>query len=201
MAVGAELFRSWGSRAELAACQVGGRRPGVARRASNFLSRRRKKVTKERTTPLSASPALRAGATCGARGRGAPQNSLRAGALRSNNCGELDHEACVSCGTHATPPSALLGAYRGAWGANIHSGHCVAALRSAPNAQALRAATARPSEAKARVAVRLSGCSAVQPLLAAPAAGRLRGEHARRSAHASLSSSPQLSERSCKAAQ
>ena len=121
--------------------------------------------------------------------------------LRSDNCGEPVHEACVSFGTHATPPAALLGAYRGDWGANIHSGHCFAALRSAPNAQALRAATARPSEAKARVAVRLSGCSAVHPLLAAPAAGRLRGEHARRSAHASWSSSPQLSERSCTAAQ
>ena len=47
----------------------------------------------------------------------------------------------------------------------------------------------------ARVAVRMFGCSAVQPLLAAPAAGRLRGEHARRSAHASLTDSPWLSER------
>lgn len=42
-----------------------------ARRRSNFLSRRRKKVTKERATPLSVTPTLRYGATCGARaGRG-----------------------------------------------------------------------------------------------------------------------------------
>ena len=39
------------------------------------------------------------------------------------------------------------------------------------------------------------GCSAVPPLLAAPAAGRLWGEHGRRSAHASCSDSPWMSER------
>ena len=37
------------------------------------------------------------------------------------------------------------------------------------------------------------------PHLAAPAAGRLRGEHARRSAHASSTDSPWLSERSAPA--
>jgi hypothetical protein len=63
------------------------------RRASSFLSRRRKKGTKERATLLSATPSLRYGATWGARSRGAPQNSLRAGALRSNSCGDSVHEA------------------------------------------------------------------------------------------------------------
>ena len=58
------------------ACLCEGRRPGVARRASNFLSSRRKKVTKERAPLLSATPALRYGATWGARSRGAPWNSL-----------------------------------------------------------------------------------------------------------------------------
>ncbi len=51
----------------------------------------------------------------------------------------------------------------------------------------------------ARVAVWLLGCSAAHPHLAAPAAGRLRGEHARRSAHASSTDSPWLSERSAPA--
>ena len=37
--------------AHLAACLVLGRRPGVARRASNFLLLRQKKVTKEKATP------------------------------------------------------------------------------------------------------------------------------------------------------
>jgi len=46
------------------------------------------------------------------------------------------------------------------------------------------------------------GCSAVRlsnPLLATPASGRLRGEHARKCAHASLTDSPQLFERSAPA--
>ena len=38
-----------------------------ARRRSNFLLRRQEKVTKEKATPLSVSPSLRYGATCGAR--------------------------------------------------------------------------------------------------------------------------------------
>ena len=38
-----------------------------ARRRSHFRSLRRKKVTKERATPLLVSPSLRCGATCGAR--------------------------------------------------------------------------------------------------------------------------------------
>ncbi len=42
-------------------------------------------------------------------------------------------------------------------------------------------------------------CRAVQPPVAAPGAGRLRGEHARRSAHASCSDLPQLFERSAPA--
>ena len=49
------------------------------------------------------------------------------------------------------------------------------------------------------LAVWLFGCSAAHPHLAAPAAGRLRGEHARRRAHASSTDSPWLSERSAPA--
>ena len=41
------------------------------RRASPFLSLRRKKGTKERATLLAVTPPLRAGATCDARSRGA----------------------------------------------------------------------------------------------------------------------------------
>ena len=44
-------------------------------------------------------------------------------------------------------------------------------------------------------AVRLFGCSAVHPLLAVPTAGRLWGEHGRRSAHTSSTDSPWMSER------
>ncbi len=52
------------------------------RQASYFLLLRQKNVAKEKATPLSATPALRYGATCGARVSRGPQNSLR-----SNSCG------------------------------------------------------------------------------------------------------------------
>src|SRR5690349_23374251 len=68
------------------------------RRATHFLLLRQKKVSKEKATPLSATPALRYGATCGAQVSRGPQNSLR-----SNSCGPDPRN----------PP--LLGAYRGAW--------------------------------------------------------------------------------------
>ena len=75
------------------------------------------------------------------------------------------------------------------------STRAIAALGPNSRAQAPRAAQTGPSAAMARMAVRLFGCSAAPPLLAAPAAGRLRGEHGRRSAHASLTNSPWMSER------
>jgi hypothetical protein len=136
-----------------------------ARQRSNFLLYRhriagREKVTKEKATPLSASPALRYGATCGALGQGAPQNSLRAGALRSNNCGESVHDARVSFGTRATPPAALLGAYRG--DGKRTSTRAIASLGPVSLAQAPRAAQTGSSAATTRVAVGMS--SAVHPL-------------------------------------
>ena len=84
------------------ACLCEERRPGVARHASNFLSRRRKKVTKERATLLSATPSLRYGATWGARSRGAPWNSLCAArAARTTTASQLTKHARSDA--HATP--------------------------------------------------------------------------------------------------
>jgi len=62
--------------AEWAACLCKGRRPGVARHASNFLSRRRKKVTKERATPSLRPLRGAKGQPASVRLRGAPWNSL-----------------------------------------------------------------------------------------------------------------------------
>ncbi|MDX4956116.1 hypothetical protein, partial [Delftia acidovorans] len=47
-----------------------------------------------------------------------PQNSLRAGALRSNNCGKSDDEAALSFGRAATPHPAQRrrGQKGGGWG-------------------------------------------------------------------------------------
>ncbi len=161
-----------------AACRFSGRRPGVARRASNFLSRRRKKVTKERATPLSASPALCAGATCGARAWGALRNSLRAcGAPLRQPQRVSPRSVCPSA--HAAPRPTLLGAHRGDGGTDIHSGHCFARPRFAGAGASRSQAPLAPgaahtgsSAATTRVAVRLFGS---HPLLAAPAPGRLQG--------------------------
>jgi hypothetical protein len=92
------------------------------------------------------------------------------------------------CPSAHAPPRALRapGASRREPRTSIRA---IAALGRVSRAQAPRAAQPGPSAAMARVDVRLPN-----PLLAAPAAGRLGGERGRRSAHASLTDSPWLSE-------
>ena len=111
-------------------------------------------------------------------------------ALRSDNHAKLDHEACVSFGTHAHP--LRCASRHGQKGTHRTAKRAIAALGLA---LAARSACA-PSGRAQRWPVRFA---AFNPLLAAPAAGRLRDEHARRSAHASSSDSPRLSERSAPA--
>ena len=144
---------------EQIACLCDGQRPGVARQASNFLSRRRKKVTKERAALLRASLRCATGnLRCSDRGCAAELTARYA--LRSNNCGKSVHEVRVSFGTRTPPCPALLGARR----REPKNGHphgpllrC-AALGPVSRAQAPRAADTEPSAAMARVAVRLFGC-------------------------------------------
>ena len=152
-----------------------------ARLRSNFLLLRQKKVTKEKATPLSASPALRYGATCGARGQGALRNSLRAcGAPLKQPQRVSSRSACVLRHTRHPARCAPRRIQRGV--GNQTSPRAFASLGPACAARGACARKTRPSAAMARTDV---GCSAAPPLLAAPAAGRLRGEHGRRSAHAS----------------
>jgi len=135
------------------------------RRATHFSLLRQRKVSKRKATLLSVSPALRSGATCDARAGGVPWNSLRAGALRSDSHGKLDNEACVSCGTHAHPlRCASRHGQKGTRESNSQTGHRCARPR---RAQALCAAQ--------RQAERSDGTCGLPPLVAAPAAGRLRG--------------------------
>ena len=108
-------------------------------------------------------------------------------ALRSNNCGESAHEARVSFGTRATPrPARPRRIQKGTRGADIHTGHCFAALRSAPSRGRKRHALRRPSRAQ-RWPEWMSGCLDVW--LPTPAGcacgGAVAGWHGRRSAHAS----------------
>jgi len=98
----------------------------------------KRKSPKKRRPPVCDPCASLRGKPAACRLRGAPQNSLRAGALRSNNCGESEHEAwALRRPCHpATAPSQAQPAGVGhpnSRTANIHSGHCCARprLRSA----------------------------------------------------------------------
>ena len=67
-----------------------GNRPGGR---GTFLCFAKEKYPKERRPPVCDPFAERRGKPAACRLQGAPQNSLRAGALRSDNCGESVHEA------------------------------------------------------------------------------------------------------------
>mgnify|MGYP005990603717 CR=1 FL=1 len=161
-----------------------GSRPGGR---GTFLCFAKEKYPKERR-PYCACPSAALRATCDARSAGAaaeltartacaPFGQLRQVRARS---------ACVLRHTHA--PAALRFSAR-TEGLGETAGPL---LRSA-------LARGKPSAARsARVPGRAKQwpvCGS-PPLLAAPAAGRLRGAHARLRAHASCSDSPRLSERS-----
>ena len=141
--LGSDTNFLFGLRSEAGVC---------ARRRSNFLSRRRKKVTKERATLLSVTPTLRAGATCDARSRGAPWNSLRANALHSDNHGESDNKG-VCPSAHARP--APCASRHGQKGTQERG----PSLRSAPDARRTVPARIGPSAAKACLDVLAVGLS------------------------------------------
>ena len=103
--------------------------------------------------------------------------------LRSDNHGESVDEAGVSCGTPATPRPARPRRIQKGLSTKTAS-RAIAALGLALRG-AKRLRPSGPSAATARVAVGLLGCWAAHTLLAAPAAGRLGGEHGRLRAHAS----------------
>jgi len=83
-----------------------GSRPGGR---GTFLCFAKEKYPKERRPPVCDPFAVRRGTPAACRLRGAPQNSLRAGALRSDNCGESVHEAWAlrrACHPATAPPQA-----------------------------------------------------------------------------------------------
>ena len=119
-----------------------------ARRRSNFLLSRQEKVTKEKATLLCVSLRCATGnLRCSDRGCAAELTARYA--LRSNNCGKSVHEVRVSFGTRTPPlPCASRHAQKGTQEADIHTGHCFAALRSAPTRGRKRHAQRRPSRAQ-----------------------------------------------------
>ena len=75
----------------------------------DFFYTLQKKGTKEKATLQAASLRFAPGNLRCSRSGCAAELALRC-ARRSDNRSESVHEACVSCGTQATPPAALLGA-------------------------------------------------------------------------------------------
>ena len=130
--------------------------------------------------PYCARPFAALRATCDARTGGAPQNSLRATrSVQTTAASQCTKRVCPSA--HArTPCPALLGTRRREPRVRT-STRAIASLRCArphlAGASASRCAAwaERSNGPNGCPAVRLFGCSAVHPLLAAPAAGRLRG--------------------------
>ena len=143
-----------------------------ARRRSNFLSSRRKKVTKERATLHAASLRFAAGNLwCSCVGRAA-ELATRC-ALRSNNRSESEHEARALRRACRPTPCAPRRIVKGTRESDIHTGHrCARPPLAGASASRCAGAAERSKGPWGCLAV---GCSAVHPLLAAPAAGRLWG--------------------------
>jgi hypothetical protein len=155
-----------------AACLGWRRRPGCrpGGRVPFFRVAERKEPKKGR--PCCLQPLRCAPGQPGVLGHGVHRRTRCApAALRSNNCGESVHEACALRRACHPAPCAPQAHPEG----NPRVGHPHGPLlRSAPPAQREALAPARWGRAKQRP-VGLFGCSAAHPLLAAPAAGRLRG--------------------------
>ena len=131
-----------------------------ARRRSNFLLLRQKKVTKEKATPLSASLRFASGNLRCSRPAGSRSNSLRCASLRQSRA-LIRWPLCSSAHTEGMGESNSQTAPR-----------AIASLGPLLWVQA-------PCAARSLFGVERSddpnGCLGVHPLLAAPAAGRLRG--------------------------
>ena len=179
----AEGRLGWGPGAP-ASCRhqgasVAGRDMRPAAHSLSFASPKESKQRKGDPTVRVPFAALRGNLRCSFAGRAAELTARYA--LRSNNCGKSVNEG-VCPSAHARP--APCASRHGQKGTQQHG----PSLRSPRSGAALARGRAQRWP--------VPGCS---PPVAAPGAGRLRGEHARRSAHASLSDLPQLFERSAPA--
>ena len=165
--------------AERATCFSAGRRPGVARRASNFLSLRRKKVTKERATLQSASLRFAAGnLRCAVTGCAVELALRLRRAARTTTASQITKRVCPAA--HPPPRALRSSAHTEGAGKVQTAARAIALLGLACAARGACARECRGERSDGPCGLRSSN-----PLLAAPAAGRLRGEHARPRAHAS----------------
>ena len=128
-----------------------------ARRRSNFLLLRQKKVTKEKATPLSASLRFASGNLRCSRPAGSRSNSLRCASLRQSR-------ALIRWPLRSSAHTEGCG-----------SGTATRAIASLGPVHRVQAPRTRRSACRVERSEDPNGCLAVHPLLAAPAAGRLRG--------------------------
>ena len=131
-----------------------------ARQRSNFLSLRRKKVTKERATPLSASLRFASGNLRCSRPAGSRSNSLRCASLRQSRAlirwplRSSAHTEGMGEPNSQTAPRAIASLGPLLWAQAPCAGRSLFGVERSDDP---------------------NGCLAVHPLLAAPAAGRLWG--------------------------
>ena len=128
-----------------------------ARRRSNFLSLRRKKVTKERATPLSASLRCASGNLRCSRPAGSRSNSLRCASLRQSR-------ALIRWPLRSSAHTEGCG-----------SGTAARAIASLGPSSSVQVPRAGRSATGVERSDDPNGFLGVHPLLAAPAAGRLWG--------------------------
>ena len=130
---------------------------GCARRRSNFLLLRQKKVTKEKATPLSASLRFASGNLRCSRPAGSRSNSLRFTTLRQSRAlirWPLRSSAHTEGSGSRTATRAIASLGPVLWAQAPCAGRSIFGVERSDDP---------------------NGCLAVHPLLAAPAAGRLRG--------------------------
>ena len=163
-----------------------GSRPGGR---GTFLCFAKEKYPKERRPPVCDPFAALRGKPAAGRVRGAPWNSLRCVAASFRHPRRVSSRGMGASTPMPTPQPPRRRRSQQGWTAeHPNSRTAIRAIAALGLACAARGACARkvgPSAAMARVDVRLLDVRLSIPLLDAPAAGRLRGEHGRRSAHAS----------------
>ena len=141
------------------ACPCGRRRPGVARRASNFLLLRQKKVTKEKATPSLRPLRFAPGQTCvvSVAGCAVELTALRCSFVLTATASQSTKHARSDARATPQPPRRR----RSQQGVDSRTSkqptsiRAIASLGPVSRAQAPRAAQTGPSEAKARVDVLL----------------------------------------------
>jgi len=127
-------------------CLSGGQGPGFAPASELLFFASPKKSSQKKGDPLPVTPALRAGATCDARSRGVPHNSLRCCAATFKQMRQVrTRSGCVLRHTRRPAPCASRHGQKG-WGA--YTGHRCARPSRKPMPAPVQAQRAAPHQAE-----------------------------------------------------